>query len=69
MSSITLRCLGLAGCCQNSVVRAAEYGQSARVQSVRVSDIQMQGSKTRLKLMSFALAAGTGVSLYFRGSE
>ena len=55
--------------CQNSMVGAVEYGQSVRVRNVRVSDVWMQGSKMRLKLMCFALVAGTGVSLYFRGSE
>ena len=55
--------------CQNLIVRAAEYGQSAGVWSVGVWDVRTQGSKTRLKLMCFALAAGTGVSLYFGGSE
>ena len=53
--------------CQNSVVGAVEYGQSAGVRSVRVSDVQTQGSKTRLKLVCFALATGTGMSLYFGG--
>ena len=51
------------------MVGAAEYGQSARVRSVGVSDVQTQGSKTWLKLMCFALAARSGVSLYFGGSE
>ena len=55
--------------CQNLVVRAAEYGQSAGVWSVGVSDVRTQGSKTQLKLVCFALATGTGMSLYFRGSE
>ena len=55
--------------CQNSMVGAVEYGQSARVRSVGVLDVRMQGSKTRLKLMCFALATRTGVSLYFRGLE
>ena len=55
--------------CQNSVVGAAEYGQSAGVQSVGVSDVWMQGSKTWLKLVCFALATGTGMSLYFGESE
>ena len=55
--------------CQNSVVGAVEYGQSAGVRSVRVSDVWMQGSKTRLKLMCFALATRTGMSLYFGESE
>ena len=55
--------------CQNSVVGAVEYGQSAGVQSVGVSDVWTQGSKTWLKLMCFTLATGTGMSLYFRGSE
>ena len=55
--------------CQNSVVGAAEYGQSAGVRSVRVSDVRTQGSKTQLKLVCFALATGTGMSLYFGGSE
>ena len=55
--------------CQNSVVGAAEYGQSAGVWSVRVLDVRMQGSKTWLKLMCFALITGTGMSLYFGGSE
>ena len=47
------------------MVGAAEYRQSARVQSVRVSDVRMQGSKTQLKLMCFALATGTGVVFVF----
>ena len=54
-------------CCQNSVVGAAEYGQSAGVRSVGVSDIWTQGSKTQLKLVCFALATGTGVVFVFRG--
>ena len=48
------------------VVGAAEYGQSAGVWSVGVSDVQMQGSKTRLKLVCFALATGTRVVFVFR---
>ena len=54
---------------QNLMVGAAEYGQSARVRSIGVSDVQTQGSKMRLKLMCFALTARTRVSLYFGGSE
>ena len=50
-------------------VGAAGYGQSAGVRSVGVSDVQTQGSKTQLKLVCFALATGTGMSLYFGGSE
>ena len=52
--------------CQNSVVGAAEYGQSARVRSVGVSDVRTQGSKMRLKLVCFTLATGTGVVFVFR---
>ena len=63
------RRLELIGCCQNSMVGAAEYGQSVGARSVGVSDVRMQGSKTRLKHMCFALTTGTGVSLYFRGLE
>ena len=51
------------------MVGAAEYGQSVGVRSVGVSDIQTQWSKTQLKLMCFALATRTRVSLYFGGSE
>ena len=50
-------------------VGAAGYGQSAGVWSVGVSDVRTQGSKTRLKLVCFALATGTSMSLYFGGSE
>ena len=49
------------------VVGAAEYRQSAGVWRVGVSDIWMQGSKTRLKLVCFALATGTGVCLCISG--
>ena len=52
--------------CQNLVVGAAEYGQSAGGWSVGVSDVRMQGSKTWLKLVCFALATGTGVVFVFR---
>ena len=31
-----------------------------------MSDVQMQGSKTRLKLVCFALATGTGVVFVFQ---
>ena len=55
--------------CQNSVVGAAEYGQSAGVRRVGVSDVRTQGSKTRLKLVCFALATGTGVVFVFRGGR
>ena len=60
---------GMLAICQNSIVGAVGYGQSARVWSVGVLDVWMQGSKMQLKLMCFALAARTGVSLYFRGLE
>ena len=53
--------------CQNLIVGAAGYGQRVRVWSVGVLDIWVQGSKTWLKLMCFALTAETGVSLDFRG--
>ena len=32
-----------------------------------MSDVRTQGSKTRLKLVCFALATGTGVVFVFRG--
>ena len=51
--------------CQNSVVGAAGYGQGAGVRSVGVSGVRTQGSKTRLKLVCFALATGTGVVFVF----
>ena len=56
-------------CVSKLGVGAAGYGQSAGVQSVGVSDVRTQGSKTQLKLVCFALATGTGMSLYFGGSE
>ena len=55
--------------CQNLIVRAVGYRQRVGVQSVGVSDVWAQGSKTWLKLMCFTLAAGTGVSLDFVGLE
>ena len=51
------------------MVRAVEYGQSVGVQSVGVSDIRTQGSKTWLKLMCFTLATGTRVVFVFQRVE
>ena len=55
--------------CQNSMSELWGTGRVLGFGVVGVSDVRTQGSKTRLKLVCFALATGTGMSLYFGGSE
>ena len=53
--------------CQNSVSELQGTGRVPGFGVVGVSDVRTQGSKTRLKLVCFALATGTGVVFVFWG--